>query len=348
MSIVTIISEFTRFIKDYLLKILLGAVLISIACMGFKYYSESMPKEETAAYQDLKERYAQEPAEVHFIVSKEDGTFFNNSFVFDEYFSLPEIISAVEKESGVSFAQFKKSENTLLFEKTSSFRGGISAWRNPSTDVLTLRVLAGKTAEENLAIAKAYQKLLEKGDFPFLLNNKITVISGATIGEQLPLTTFPYLTSVESLKTVYTLNKRSIIIIGLAGFIGGAILMTGALFFLRLFKKKITYAFDYSWAMDDDHLLYQRDMSDNIIVQDMIQTPSLAHRYVIMQMNPEKILPVADQTGLIHVTRVQDIIEPVEEIVIVLYANQSDKAWFNAQYTLARLYKVPVKIIHII
>ncbi|MBK0347368.1 hypothetical protein JDW15_01795 [Aerococcaceae bacterium zg-ZJ1578] len=344
MSIVTMISEFTRFLKDYLVKIVIGAVLISIACMGFKYFDESMTSDDSAAYQSLKTRYEQEPAEVQFIVSKEDGTFFNNGFVFDEYFSLPEIISAVEKETGIEFHQFKEDETTLEFEKTSIFRGGLSAWRNPSTDVITLRILVGKTAEENLAIAKAYQKILAMGNIPFLQKNEITIISEAAIGEQLSATMFPYLTTLDSLKAVKTLSKRSLIIIGVAGFIAGAILVAGVIFLLRLFKTKIIYAFDYSWAMEDTHLLYKQEKSDNLVLQDMIQTPQLAHRYVVSQMESETVLP----TEVDCVTCVQDITVPVEEIVLVLYANQSDKAWFNAQYTLAKLYKVPVKIIHII
>lgn len=349
MDLVTIVHEIFRFLKDYFFKILLGAVLVSVVAVGLRYYrSDFDSKEVKEAYGSLLTRYEQEPAEFQFVVTKPDGTLFNNSFIFDEYFSQTEQVTHVENVTGIKFAEWLVEENILELQKSNTFRGGLAALRVPSADVITLRVLVGKTSEDNLKIAQAYQKLLENSELPFLKGNTVTILNEASLIERLPLDQFPTLANASSLSQISNLTPRSMVIFGVAGLIAGFLLTAVLLFVLRLFKKEIVYAFDYTWDMDDMHLIYRRKNNEsNTNLQDLITIPELAHRYVIIQGDPNNLLPVEDQRNTKCVTKVQDIKTEVQEIVLVIYSLQTTKAWYNHQYQLAKLYRVPVKIIHV-
>lgn len=349
MSLVTIISELIRFLKDYALKIILSALLIGLAVASARYYFGGFETPEMeAAYQDLKQRYEQEPAEFQIILTNAEGAFFSNSFLIDEYFGQPEVVEKIEKETGIEFAGWVESENILELIKTSQFRGAMAALRDGSTELITVRVAVGKSAEENLQIAQAYQNFIVEETLPFLESYKVSLVNKAEIGEQLSELKFSNLATTETLEHYNRISTRSAIVFGVAGAIGGAVLTALALFLLRLFKSKIGYAFDYSWAMEDRHYIFNRTNTEHEAdVVAFMSIPKRDHRYVVIQGDPEKLLPVEDQKDLIFVTKVQDIQDDVEEIIFVIYANQTDKAWYNEQYHMAKLYDVPVKIMQL-
>lgn len=344
MSLVTMIQELFRFIKDNLWKILIGAIIVSLVVVGLRYQTgqlDSLEMEE--AYQDLMVRYDNEPAEFQFVVTKEDGTLFNNSAIFDEYFSQPAIVALIEKETGIHFNGWKKSEEALGLFKTSTFRGGLAAHRNPSSDVITVRVLVGKNEQENLEIATAYQALLEQKEIPFINNHSISILNDAAIGEQLSSLQFPDLVTVKTLKGSAAISKRSLLIFAVAGLIMGAIITTVILFLMRLLKKKINYAFDYSWGMNDNHFIYKKDHPMQL--SDLIRLPKKNNRIVLYQENT--ILPNNLQVDQ-SMNHLKSLQHSVEEIVILIESGKTDKEWYHEQHTLANLYHVPIKIIQIV
>lgn len=350
MSIITMINELIRFIKNYALKILFSALLIGLATAGLRYYTGGFENEEIAtAYEDLYQRYQQEPAEFQIILTNPEGMFFSNSFVIDEFLGQDEMVEKAEAISGIKFNGWLEKETLLELYKTGQFRGGLASLRDGSTEIITVRVALGKSAEENLKIAQAYQQIINEEKLPFLESYKVSLVSEASIGEKLPEEKFPNLATINLLESSNRITPKSAIIFGVAGLIGGAILTTLCLFLMRIFKAKIAYAFDYSWGMDDTHIIYDRNSRDaSTNLNDFINIPKLAHRFVVIQGNPDKLLPAMDQQDLIYVTNVQDITANVQEIVIIIYSNQTEKAWFNDQYDMAKLYKVPVKVIQII
>src|SRR5699024_12605399 len=70
-------------------------------------------------------------------------------------------------------------------EKSRDFRGGLAAVRNTSTDEITMRVLVGQTAEENLAVAEAIYQYIVDGNVPIYENYDLTFLSTPDIGEDL-------------------------------------------------------------------------------------------------------------------------------------------------------------------
>lgn len=83
MSLLTILKELWRFIKDYSLRILLGAIAVALLAVGGRYYLTNVFVEEDQeqAYHYLSEVYAQTPASLEMIVTMEDGSIYTNSHI---------------------------------------------------------------------------------------------------------------------------------------------------------------------------------------------------------------------------------------------------------------------------
>lgn len=357
MSLLTIIRELWRFVKDYILRIILGAVLVAILAMGGRYFLSTLTEEETqVAYEYLTEVYNQTPASLEMIVTMEDGSIYTNSHIFDEYFSNPTIIKQVEEKTGIEFSQWREAEKELGLYKTGGFRGGLASIRNSSSNIFTIRFLVGRSAEENLAIAQAYADILREGELAFLGNNSISIITEPTLDELLPLEIYESLATPETLNPFKSPGAPSYVIYGVAGFIVGGILTLILIFLFRLAKKKITYGFDYAWSVDNYHLLYDHQKENHAnALREFLRVPVMENRVIVSQTNTEAVMqPVlvdADFEGLLIVSALQELSEITvkpEEIVLLIHSNHTDKVWYQEQAILAELYHVPVKIIHVI
>lgn len=357
MSLLTIIREFWRFLKDYRLKIILGSIVVATIAVGGRFYLSQMKATENQAdYDYLEKVYEQTPALIEIVATLEDGQLFTNSHIFDEYFSRPEIVRQVEESAGIEFYQWYESEQALELYKHSGFRGGLGAIRDSSSNIITLRFLVGQSEEENLAIAQAYADILRKQPLPFLRNTEITIISEPAIGEIASFDMYENLASPETLNPFKSPSAPSIAVYGIAGLIAGAFLTTAAIFILRLNKKVITYGFDYVWSLEDYHLLYDRnDSNGKSTLEEFLRVPIVPHRVILAQHHAESSLNTLlihpDQLGLVFLQGIQELadvqIEP-DEFVILVQSNQTEKGWFQEQMLLAELYSIPVKIIHFI
>lgn len=339
MSLVTIMSELLRFVKDNLVKIVIGAVIFAIALAGGRYYlGKKAFNEHREAYQQLKEVYAQEPAEFQFVITNEDGTLFGNSFVLDEYFSQPNVVKQVEQVAGVSFELTLTNEQALELYKTPQYRGGLAAIRNLSSDVITLRILVAPTAEENLKVAQTYKAYIESGEVPFLIGKKVTFLNEPAIGEKLNLEVVTSVAMPESLNLYAGPNTKSLVVYGVLGLIAGTLAVTAVLFVIQLSKKTIRYGFDYAWELNHVHIMYREEQSE-VSLDELVQTPAKSNRLIVAQ---QAIV------SLESVSQLSDATDEPSEIVVLIQSNITTKEWYQAQMVLAQLYRAPLKIIHII
>lgn len=342
MSVVTILKEFWRFFKDYFVKILLGAVLVGVLTMGLKWafdaYTESLYQDAAAEDQNpellaeqmdyLAEIYQEEPAEFTFVVQLEDGAIFENSFIFDEYFSSEEVVKEISQATGVNYAPTIEAEKSLGLIKTSSYRGSIAAIRDRSSSVITMRVLAAPTAEENLILADEMYRLMNESELPFMENLTYIPMSTPEIGESLVEEEMTMVASPASLGLINTSEigqgQTNWLLYFILGFILGIFIATVILFIVQLFKKKITYAFQYAWDFEDVHLLLDQDQDP----RPYIEQPADRTRLVTWEGEAER--------GN----------SDYQELVILIDSGQTSKAWFNEQYQLAEVNEAQVKIIH--
>lgn len=338
MELFTLIKEVLRYLKSKWYLILATALIVGLAGPAVRIWLNRFETPEmAAAYQDLSHRYSQEAGNFQFIIQNEDGTMFTNAALIDEYLSQKAVVDQVEEATGLNYEALLENEQLLELNKTSQFRGGIAAIRNPSSEIMTLRILAGNNEEENLKITQAYADLLMNNQIPFLSGKSIELIHPVTNQALLSERLFPNLTSGASLQVVNPLNKKSLVILFVGAMLAGGLIGVFILFMLRFKDEKIGYAFDYAWGLDDLHYLYDAKKTQTPL-KDLIEVPQGLERLVLSQEALEGVESHASfsQTDT-----------DVEEIVILIQAGHTSKGWYRDIYKLAKLYQLPVKIIQI-
>lgn len=372
MSLITILSEIWRFFKDKLLKIFIGAILVSIlAVLSRQFLPNLMNQPIDESQTNLQEQstvgesaeglresreflthvYEQEPAEFKVFIQLEDGGTFTNSFIFDEFFSTEEIINEVENRTGVNYSETINHEKNLMFEKTSQYRGSIAGIRDTSSNIITIRVQVGQTAQENLELATVFYEMVINNEIPFLDGLEVTVISSPTIGESLSANNIEMVSSVTALGVLLPVESegQSLLLYAIAGFIVGLIISITVLFIIQVFKNKITYAFQYSWDFNDHHFIFEDEMETKKLV-DVLLHPEMKKLVIVSQKESiaEELAdnPKIESTNSLF-SFAQNKSHP-EEIVLLVESNVTDKDWYNEQYRLAEMYNSQIMIIQVI
>lgn len=355
MSLLTILAEYWRFIKANLFRLLIGMILGGLVLVSARYVlSQVWMNNRDEAYQYLNKVYQQEPAEFQAIITIEDGQLFAASNIYDEYFSSPEMIKEVEAKTKINFSKWSQSEQELELLKSNGFRGGISVIRDSTSGLMTFRFLVGQTAEENLEIAKVYQDILTTKDFIFKDKHMVKITRPAEIIELLDLDMVESVPTSQTLGMFAGMTSRKLIIFSVLGMILGLLMTFLILWLIRLRRPEIAYAFEYAWDMDDQHLLIKdSQLQAKEDLAKLIKLPYLESRFVISQSAVDDIdLATLEKTDknyylndLIQASQLTDL---PQEIVLLIYGNLTDKQWYKRNYQLAKLYRLPIKIIHFI
>ena len=375
MSLTTVLSEIWRFIKDKKMKILIGAILVSVlAVIGSTVIQRvtDQPADEeqvntsngsgtsTTMTEDLQESreyleniYEQEPAEFEMFVQLEDGNVFSNSFIFDEYFSSPEVVEEIEDQTGITYSDTLEHAEKLGLLKTSQYRGSIAGIRNTSSNIITIRVQVAESPEDNLILANAFEDMLENNEIPFAEGLKITMISNSEIGETLTESNLEMVSSPAALGTFAPADSESssTVLYAIAGFIMGLLITTLILFIIQLFKNKINYAFQYSWDFNDQHVLYLLDSVNNNRLVELLTYPEEENRVVTTQESPfvdELIENNKELNKLNIVSNLSLNTNQPKGVIIFVESNQTDKEWYNEQYQIAELFECQIMIVQIL
>lgn len=342
MSLVTIISELWRFFVDHLKQLVIWGIVTGLAIIGLQFALGLFNNpEDDAAYDYLSEVYQQEPAEFQAVITLEDGNVFQNSYIFDEYFTTPEVLAEVEAQTGVEMTKFYESEQLLELFKTGMYRGGVAGIRNTSSGVITFRFLVAPTAEENLRVAEAYRDiLLDEENIPFMENQTTTIMVEPFIGEVLDLEQTAEVPTEETLNIYAGQGILSYIVFAVAGFIIGMILGVAYYFIKRLLADDIKYAFDYSWNFDDYHQLINSDKINDSSYRSVVNSAS--DQFVVISQ--ETLNDLETKSSLMGASLSNT---EISEIIIVVESLKTTKDWYREQYQFAKHYGVPVQVVHV-
>jgi hypothetical protein len=369
MSLTTTLSEIWRFIKDNKVKILIGAILISVlAVIGngvLQRIGEQSPEQEQSTMSEvpsenlqesreyLTQIYEQEPATFEMFVQLEDGNVFSNSFIFDEYFSSPEVVEEVENQTGIEYSDTLEHEQNLGLYKSSQYRGSIAGIRNTSTNIITIRVQAGDTPEDNLTLISAFEDMLANNEVPFAEDLKITMIEDPAIGESVTEDDAEMVSSPATLGNFAPAESEgsSTLLYAIAGFIMGLLITILILFVIQLFKNKINYSFQYSWDFDDHHVLYSKKSLNNERLVELLLYPKHSNRIITHQessfvnelINNNKELGYGNFASNLTLNADQ-----LDEVIIFVESKLTDKKWYDEQYQIAELLDSQITVIQVL
>lgn len=350
MNLSTILREFWRMLRDHLLMIVLSSLLIGGLSAFLRYQITNYRLSEIKEPIDhLTQVYQQQPATFKAIVLVEDGQLFNNAYAYDELFSTPTIVSQIESLTQVDIARTLDSERQVELFKNQAFRGGVAALRDSASGVFTFRFLVGKTAEENLAVAKAYYDLLQTQPEILDEGQRVTLLSEPQILELDNIDELSMVPTLETLNVYRSTRAKPLILYGVLGVILGVIFAFGVILLKRLFSEKIQYAFEYSWELSDQHELIKESDFDAHRQLETFQLPRVNERWVLDQVgNLSEVEEIS--AGRHYITDLGQLIQLTEtpdEIMIVIQAGQTNKTWYRRVRELTERYHCPIRILQL-
>ena len=341
MSLITIIQELWRFIKDRLGRIILGSLLITALVVAARYGLTRMQSAAgDQAYQQLSQVYLQTPAEFQFVAMQADGAVFSNSFIFDEYFRSEEIIDQLEAATGVKIEPILEAEEKLEIKTSNTYRGSIAGIRDTSSGVITLRFHVANQEADNLRLAQVAADHLMAGKIPFTEGMNLMMLNDPSLEEHLSEDDLLMVSTPKTLSVYQGLTRRGILIYAVLGLFIGLVLTVGFLFVRQLMGSTIEYAFDYSWTSDTQHIMV-RDVSGPGYLAQLLQLP-LGRKQWILSQSP--LLELA--TGGESQDLAGESLAGIDEIIIVIQSGITNRQWYQEQYQLAQLYQRPIRIVH--
>ncbi|AMB99549.1 hypothetical protein AWM75_05850 [Aerococcus urinaehominis] len=354
MSLVTLISELWRFIKDHFLKIILGALLVAgLAMTGRQLLMNRLEHQDVsqlvngqevsqdeveAASQFLQAVFASQPAGFSFVAYSEENSIFDNSFIFDEFFSSPAVVADLEAASGVPIQKAIDAEKIMGLTKTNEYRGVIAGVRDTSSNEIYIRVLVSADPKENLAVAQAIKNYIDQGRVPFMESLKVNYLNPVAIGEEINLEAYPIVPTEGTLiASMPSLAALPIWVYGVVGFVLGLFIATVVLFLAHLLGRKIVYAFDYSWDLDDSQFMLNQAKTSPAEIADLVTGPVNSQRLVLDQRTDSAYTGLTNQVDL----------DCLNEAVIIIQAGQTDKNWYQNQYKALQAYPLALRIVHL-
>lgn len=100
-------------------------------------------------------------------------------------------------------------------------------------------------------------------------------------------------------------------------------------------------------------MLYEEDDSNKHLLEKFIGLPLVSSKIMVSQLDARnKIALLSTESKDFKAKQVSSLSElplalKVDEIIIIVQANQTDRKWYNEQLEFSKMHKVPVKIIQI-
>lgn len=354
MSLSILLSELWRFVREHVLALLAGTLIIAILVTGAGYLhkqktaeqllndtSQASPEEIKAAADYLETAYETEPVSFRFVAMQKDGNQFMNSFVFDEYFRSKEERAKLAQKTGVDLEKWYQSECQLGIDQSSEFRGGLAGVRDMSSGVVTMRVQVGQSEEENMKVAQAMYEEIKNQTPAFAKDFDMTLLEAPTTENFLTEDDQRLVSGPSTLSEYVGLNQRPLLVYAFLGALLGIFATAFVLFLWQWQRGKVRYAFDYSWSLP--MLFFLINQKRETAEAELRQAATLpAQKRLILRQAGEPIL-AGEKTH----TQCEALPEDLKELVIWIDAGQTDKAWLQQQFQVAKLWGGPLKVIHV-
>ena len=283
------------------------------------------------------------PAVFEMYIEYETGSVYTNTLLLEESLKIDKNIQAAEQATGVEISDLLEVEELTNYPKTARDRGVLGASRNEASNIWIFSSKVG-TEKENLAVLNFFFDLIESGEVE-LLNNKETFI----ISEPRVLTN-DELAKPESLVTQNeqqaAFSIKTMAVSAVIAVIGGLVIAIFIQMFAAFFSKKINYAFNYYWNEEDAFVLL--DVKDKKALNHVLSLPQNSNKVVLLQNQTDDLAfaNLSDINVINHIKNLE-LDKQIDEFIVIVQPNQTDKSWYNEQRELLKVHKKPLKILQI-
>ncbi|UJF15244.1 hypothetical protein LZ578_09725 [Jeotgalibaca sp. MA1X17-3] len=345
----TLLSEFKRFMKQEKGKLLALSItfailifLVQLIPFGKHYIAENFTDKD----KNKTETSIENPAIFEVYIEYETGSVFTNTLLLEEAMKTDSHILAAEKETGIEISDLLDKEDETGYVKTARDRGTLGASRNEASNIWVVSAKVG-TEQENLEVINYFYNLYQEQAIDLLENKPYYILSE------------PRVLSDDELKSPETpveqdmtgvLSIKNLVLYAVIAVLGGTVLSTILLLFIPFTKKKIQYAFNYSWNEDDTFILLLHLEKNEL--EKVVMVPATASKLFLIQeaASLDQLTDLQNKATQLQIEESivnLDTTTTVEEVIILIQPNITDKAWYNQQRELLKIYQAPLKIIQL-
>lgn len=333
--------EILKFLKNNLIKIIVGTLLIATLFTGWTIFTLEEPEEEVLVAEAP-------PVNFHFYIEDIDEDVFTNNSLMDQYVTLPKILQTASDATNTKLSEVvEETENTALVNyKESGYTNIIGVTKNNSSVLHEFYVNVGNE-ENNMAIAEYYFNLFTEGEIPFLEDKTVYVFQGPEIEEFDEVDSFN-VTAIEEINIVQTV---------IVGIIFGGIVTIGILVLLSFLTKKLHYFFSYTLKADDYFVLIDEKFN-NLSEMNQLLTSYTKNNNVVITQNTEKshnnnynnlMKELSDKTSFEKYNSVFEIPNfiNIDQIIYVVEEGSTSRAWYEKQRKYDNLFGLPTIVIQV-
>lgn len=342
----TLVKEIKRLLKEKKRHIQLFAIFFSILIFVIQLapiVTTQLSLKNAETESESATQKTENPAVFEMYIEYENGSVYTNTLLLEESLKTDKNIQAAEQATGVEISELLEVEALTDYPKTARDRGVLGASRNEASNIWIFSSKVG-TEKENLAVLNFFFDLIESGEID-LLNNKGTFI----ISEPRVLTD-DELSKPESLVTQNeqqaTFSIKALAVSAVIAVVGGLVIAIFIQLFTAFFSKKINYAFNYYWNEDDVFVLLSAD--DKKALDHVVSLPTNSSKVILLQ-NQNGDLTFTDSSDMMVVNHIEnlELDKQVDEFIVIVQPNQTDKSWYNEQREILKAYKRPLTILQI-
>lgn len=353
--------ELKRFLKRYYKLIISLAFLIAVLFTGLMYLVKDEPLEEEDPVVEENADVFQgdsRPAYFRFYIEQPDGSTYTNGATVDELFNLEEMYERASESTGVDLFSIEEEVREQLSERNTEIDTEeeftpVSVAIDTSSNIFTAIIATGNN-EDNIEVANFYNDYLFNEGFEILDNNLVYTIESPQLSE-------PGIKEdnelEESNNQTQKISIKDIIIDSLIGLVIGFMLSIGLFYVKELFSRKLNYSFTYNTGNPDYFELYDSKIKNKEFVRQFIGIPHDNNKVLLSQVPQNTLVKDLLANSTNHndygsIIEYNSLLEStlstkIDEIIIIVLPNETDRKWFNEQIELSKLRRVPIKIIQI-
>lgn len=341
--------EIKRFIKEYAIKIVIGAILLGILLGGaLTYLRQSSPeKEQEEEIEDSELVFENDSraAFFRFYIERPDGTSFNNAPTMNDLFNMRDLYQEVLTETNIDIEEIKE----LAEEKEVPDFSPIKVSTRNDSYIFTAVFETGDD-QDNLELANFYYDSLFGERFSILENNKIYSVTEPILVED---TEEAEAEKVTQSKKSTSEIVRTIISNSVIGIILSTALMIGLALLNEMFGKKLNFIFGYDAEDFDEFMIYDKKLDNEKSLQYFARIPHSAKKLVLVETGLSeaeegKIFNNSDSNiDISHSIESTSTSDSYDEIIVIVKVSETTRKWYNDQRKLIGLQDAQSKLIQL-
>jgi|SRR5699024_8219227 len=344
--------EILKFIKNNIMKIVLGTALITVGFVWINNRSTTMELDDNSESKgESVVEVDSEPATFRFFIENSEGAAFTNNLLIEQYITRSSVLETVSNETNTNLLKLieETGNSTLVNYNESGESKIIGIARDGNSHLLEFYVNIGNETD-NLKIANYYFAYITEENIPFIANKSISVFHEPRIKDLTDEITFD---SIDNQGSVVRSITKNIVI----GLILGLVVTVSLLLILSFLSQKLVYSFSYSLGEDDFFFLIDKklDYKDELI--QILSMPTNSNRVVILENNVDilneelngLLSSFSGDENFSKYNNILDVVNPgaTDRIIYVLQENKTSREWYNKQRRLGRAYDIPTIVIQV-